>query len=434
MARLIFGSGRFSSLVCNNINEAVVGCYDIPTKLVDEHKDVFLCLPQEIDRWGMYPTHQESWITLPFVVACHARHCDLVGLEVRKEAWKKISGLQWQVLVVKAVEFVSEFRARLEIGDLCDRKVYKSLTRALQDCILYLADRETFPTDQDAFLAESLVVDMIKTANRGRAGELSVAEGLALVDQVEEILSTLIEANGGLEACKTALATLQADQAPGRVILLPAGVSLTEGAGLVSYDIVIGVPDQHDLDAVTIVNGQVEPHLVQLHDELSGQRLDLMAVSAELGPCDQLAGGHPSFQSVTEMILANGTPVSEAGRQLVKKLSNLVNPLVLASKYREVARDFFYGNNRKSWLSRENDPSLDQIKKAIPLYRIACDLLPRATFMERNGSFPGGCNIAELAKEAGLEYEFLTIRSFLDSQKAPQEELEKIAVAIERRL
>ena len=90
----------------------------------------------------------------------------------------------------------------------------------------------------------------------------------------------------------------------------------------------------------------------------------------------------------------------------------------------------FSGSDRKSWASRRLDATVAQVKKVIPLYRIACDLLPRALFMERSGLFPGGLDIARLAEESNLGDIFRTIRSILDRQDASQGELEALAVQL----
>lgn len=426
----IFGSGRFGGVFINNVNDAVVGDYDVPTKLVDADKNVRICLPAHVERWGLYPTHQESWLALPFVVACHASHSDEAGLALRREAWEAIPASQWPALAAKAAEFAAEFRQRLEAGDLCERKLYKSLTRALQDCVLYLVGRESFPTNQDAFLAASPVAALIQQANKGRAGELSPAEGLQLADKVDSLVERLVGEFGGIEVCRSALETLQQYVKPSRVIVLPEGVNLDRGAQLVRCDIIIGVPDAHDLDTVSIVEGEGAPELVQLHNVLSGQRLDIMAVSPDLAAGDHLTGGHPAFQSVAEMLLANGTPRTHRGTALVARLAGAVDPKNLAAKYRRIAQDFWAGDHRKSWRSRGGNPNVTPVKQVIPLYRIACDLLPRAAHMERTGTFPGDGNIAAMAQEAGLGEAFRSIRAVLDRQDATQEELQAIAACI----
>lgn len=428
---LIFGSGRFASLVCNNTNDALVGDFDVPTKLVDEARDVRLCLPSDLGRWGLYPTHQESWLCLSFIAACHASHEDESGLAIRQQAWQQIPEFQWQALAAKATEFANEFRSRLSSEDFCQRKLYKSLTRALQDCILYLVEKETFPQDQDAFLGQSPVASLIEKANLGRAGQLSQAEGLELANQVDAVVADLVEQLGGSDACRQALSRLSGMALPSRVILLPEGMSLALGSELVEFDAVIGQPDEHDMDIVSIVASLKQPTLYQLNDVLSAQRMDIIAVPPTLGPADQLTGGHPAFQSVAEMLLANGTPVTSAGHSLVDRLTGQVCPLALAGKYREVAMDFFYGDHRKSWISRRDNPSVPQVKKVIPLYRIACDLLPRAAFLSGHDRFPGGIDMAQLADEAGLGDIFVAIRSFLDQQDADQAELEAVASQIQ---
>lgn len=433
MLRLTYGSARFGGAVTNNQNFVWAGPVDRPTKLVDVRKDVGLCLPEDMATWGLYPTHQDSWLHLAFVVACHAVHECERGLELRRRAFRAIPASQWPALVAKAHDFASEFRARLADGVVAPRKAFKAATRALQDCLLYAVVRE-FPADQDGVLASSPVAGLVARANRGRAGELTIAEGLELAGEIEALVAKIAREFGGLEECRKALVELQGDTRSGRVILLPENIGLERAAALVSGDIVIGVPDAHDMDLVSIVEGQGMPELIQLTDELSRQRLDIMAVSRELGPTDQLTGGHPAFQSVAEMLLANGTPRNTQGRELVDRLASEVNPADLARKYRAVAQDFFAGGHRKSWVGRRSKAGVPQVKKVIPLYRIACDLLPRAAFMERVGTFPGGQDMASLADACGLGNEFRCVKAILDRQDASDAELEAIAAAIERHL
>ncbi|OGL94689.1 hypothetical protein A2348_03090 [Candidatus Uhrbacteria bacterium RIFOXYB12_FULL_58_10] len=431
--RLVFGSGRFTTAVANNRNDVIVGPFDKSTKLVDARKDVLLCLPREVGTWGNYPTHQASWLSLVFVVACHASHEDEQGLAIRRAAWDAIPVAQWPALVAKAAEFASEFRDRLTQDGLAPRKAFKSATRALQDCLLYVVERR-FPAQQDAFLRDSEIAPLVAQANRGRAGELDLQAGLALANEIDAMVAGLVEEFGGIDECRKALSDLMTDARTGRVILLPEEISLDRGSELVRGDIVIGVPDAHDMDMVSIVSGQGAPVLVQLKDELSGQRLDIMAVAATLGADEHLSGGHPSFQSVAEMLLANGTPRTPEGKALVKRLTSEVDPAALAQKYREVAERFMRdASDRKSWAARRNG-GFTQVKKVIPLYRVACDLLPRSAFMEREGRFPGGQDMASLADACGLGNEFRAIKAILERQDATDAELADIAAGIEQHL
>lgn len=256
--RFVFGSGRFATAVANNQNEVLVGDYDIPTKLVSVRKDAMLCLPREVEKWGNYPTHQESWLHLAFVVACHARHTDKEGLAVRRTVWEAIPTVQWAALAAKAAEFAAEFRQRLTDADLAPRKAFKPATRALQDCLLYAVERK-FPAQQDKFLQNSAIAPLVAEANRGRAGELDFAAGLRLANAIDALVAKIAGKFGGLGECRKALQALMADQRPSRVILLPEGMTLDKGAEMVSFDIILGTPDAHDLDAVTVVGGATKP-------------------------------------------------------------------------------------------------------------------------------------------------------------------------------
>ena len=272
-------------------------------------------------------------------------------------------------------------------------------------------------------------------ANRGRAGQLTPDEGLELADRVDALVSELLAEFGSLAVCQEALKRLEAGPWPaGRVILLPAEITLEQGAELAAYDLMIGTPDEHDMDCVSAVGFVNQPTLVQLADVLSGQRLDVIAVPEFLGPDDELTGGHPSFQTVAEMLLANGTSVSAVGRALVSRLASRVSPVELAQKYLVVACEFLFDATlAKSWAARRNNPAVPQIKKAIPLYRVACDLLPRAAAMLRGEGHTGGRDIAKLAADCGLSSEYQTIRAMLDSQQADQAELEAVAAVLAAR-
>ena len=260
---------------------------------------------------------------------------------------------------------------------------------------------------------------------------MTLAGGLALADAIDTLVARFISEYGGLETCQKALVALQAEVKPGRVIVLPETISLAKAAEMLAFDVIIGTPDAHDIDVVSILPGwHRAPELVQLKDRLSEQRLDIMCVGSNLGADAYLAGGHPAFQSVAEMLLANGTAASTAGQVLIDRLTAQVDPQALAKKYRETAQRFFSGKQPKSWLGRKG-ADVPQIKKVIPLYRIACDLIPRAVYMERTSQFPGGHDIAQLAEAAGLGDTYSSIRSILDRQDASDEALQAIADQIE---
>ena len=65
-------------------------------------------------------------------------------------------------------------------------------------------------------------------------------------------------------------------------------------------------------------------------------------------------------------------------------------------------KNFFLGTAwGKSWNLRK-DADIPNIKKLIPLYRVAGDLLPRAIYMQKTGEFPCGKSIREIAESAGI--------------------------------
>ncbi len=432
LTSLVYGSARFVGAVTNNINQVFIGTFDVPTKLVDTAKNVALCLPLDITKWGLYPTHQDSWLSLAFVATCHGGKEDRLSDVRIKAFWEGIPSCQWPALIAKAAEFAAEFRTRLADGALEPRKAYKAATRCLQDCLLYREGEAGCMVSQEATLrSRPELAQLIMLANEGRAGKLTTEDGLALADKVDEEVAKAAARFGGIETCKQALNELTAwgkQQERGRVILMPEGITLEQGAQLVGFDAIIGQPDEHDIDVVSVVEDLEAPRLFQFRDALSQQRLDIIAVSENLGPNDQLTGGHPSFQSVAEMLLANGRILTRTGSELVERLASEVDPVALADKYLRVAEDFLSNaKNPKSWVARRNNPTVPQIKKAIPLYRVACDLIPRAFWMRTHREFTGGTDIQFFAEAAGLGAEYNIIRLMLDTQVAEQETMERVA-------
>jgi hypothetical protein len=91
----------------------------------------------------------------------------------------------------------------------------------------------------------------------------------------------------------------------------------------------------------------------------------------------------------------------------------------------------------KSFEKRIDAEHVKQIKKLIPLYRVACDLLPRAVYMLKTGEFPAGVSDEELWSIGGTAEEATQITQLFASQKThepTQEELHALATSIESKL
>lgn len=80
----------------------------------------------------------------------------------------------------------------------------------------------------------------------------------------------------------------------------------------------------------------------------------------------------------------------------------------------------------KSWDLRK-DADIPNIKKLIPLYRVAGDLLPRAIYMQKTGKFPCGMSIHEIAEGAGTSDVTEHILDLMATGEVKNEDLELIS-------
>ena len=80
----------------------------------------------------------------------------------------------------------------------------------------------------------------------------------------------------------------------------------------------------------------------------------------------------------------------------------------------------------KSWDLRK-DADIPNIKKLIPLYRVAGDLLPRAIYMQKTGEFPCGMSIQEIAEGAGISDVTEHILDLMSTGEVKDEDLELIS-------
>ncbi len=93
----------------------------------------------------------------------------------------------------------------------------------------------------------------------------------------------------------------------------------------------------------------------------------------------------------------------------------------------ELHRNSFLGTAwGKSWDLRK-DADIPNIKKLIPLYRVAGDLLPRAIYMQKTGEFPCGMPIQEIAEGAGISDVTEHILDLMSTGEVKDEDLELIS-------
>lgn len=153
-------------------------------------------------------------------------------------------------------------------------------------------------------------------------------------------------------------------------------------------DIIIN-EDDHDVDAVVVKPSGAK---LRMRQEImpDGRRLDLIEVPEDLGPYDAL---EDSFQPTGWFIATDGKAETERGLALLRRLRAMINPREYASHLRAVSLCFLEPPDwcpgfiaSKSWKARAGRAPLE--KQAIPLYRVACDLLPKALYAEKTGKIP----------------------------------------------
>lgn len=156
------------------------------------------------------------------------------------------------------------------------------------------------------------------------------------------------------------------------------------------YDVLIS-EDDHDVDVAVVAPRGSPLRLVQ-RALPGGTRMDVIEVPEDVDQYDAL---EDAFQPVSWFLSTEGIPVTGKGVDLVRRLRSEVDPRVYASHMRAVAWCFIHGEDwcpgsitRKSWRVRRGRAPLT--KQAVPVYRVSCDLLPKALYAEETGRLPLG--------------------------------------------
>jgi len=452
--RMAYGSERFESATSNNHNEVLLTDTRKVAKVV-LGKDVVLVLPKNPDaipKWAGYPTHQESWLPLWFVLLNHAQHRTSEELAYRQKLNNRLTPedrkLMRKALIFKANEFWQAYKKDTETKD--PRKKYKNITRIVQDILLYVDAPETVIENQEEYLSHHRLFPLIQRANELRKG-IGLEYAGDLETQVEQILTDYTRKVGAEESEK-AYEELQRrllqDSTNELVVLVPdeniVGADLY--AKLVSYDLLMS-EDEHDQDVVSIVPFIKEPQFYQLDTKFGPKlayerRMDVIAVPKNLGVWDVVRGGKESYQPISMILITHTKPETEAGRQMQKRLQKELTPQFVAHHYLGAAEEFLHRDAwGKSFAKRYEGKEIKQIKyegkeikqikKVIPLYRVVCDLLPRAVYMLKTGKFPAGVENNELWEVGEVKEEAEKIQEFFKRQDATQEELSELAKAIE---
>lgn len=441
-----YGSLRFNSATSNNVNELVLRDVDVPKKVVVD-KDVALILPKDpkqILPWESYPTHQESWLPLWFIAQYHAKAETNEELAYQRELAEQVPEEHKQLLreglLKKAQDFMADYHASSEEP----RKKFKTLTRLVQDILLYLDMPKEPITDHDEFLEQSPYAEFIRTANELRLGE-GLERADELVAELERVVQEKLQEVGGEGAANEAFAELQNKftqhgeiHAVGEKFKTkPPTRDMDFYLDMVAspYDLELAA-DEHDLDVVSVRDEVTEPEFHQIQRITEGRRMDAIVVPQNLKEWSGVKGGHESFQPVSYMVLTHTAPKTEAGQALLSRLETEISPRDVAEHYLGAAKDFFDGEGfGKSWAKRR-EADVPMIKKVIPLHRVARDLLPRAIYMLKNNQFPHGVSDEELFKDGETDEIATQIGQYFETQagSASVEDLDKLAELVREKL
>lgn len=437
-----FGSERFASTLANNHN-VVVFSGDTVQKIV-LGKDVALILPENPDNLNIqagYPTHQESWLPMWFVLlrhsqaktAPHQQYLEAINTRVTPTDRELVRS----ALLYKANEFWKTYQHDTAAEP---RKHYKHLTRILQDILLYVDAPETVIADQDAYLADHALAPLIAHANTLRQG-VNLDTALQLEEQIEQLLANQTNAIGK-ERIQTAYETLQQQlRAAGQqndILLFPKKslAELKEAQALTSYDLMMGA-DEHDEDVITVVPGATEPTFHQatvqfIAEPSRRRRRDIIAIPADLGVWDVVRKGKESYQPISMIVVTHTTPTTDTGSWVRERLQQGMSPAMVASHYLGAAEEFLHREAwGKSYVKRKDRDDLSAVKKVIPLYRVACDLLPRAIYMKQTGQWPAGVSEEDLWTQAGIADQAQEIKTIMAKGEASPETLDRLAKEIE---
>ncbi len=441
---MAYGSERFESTTSNNHNEVLLTDTRKVAKVV-LGKDVVLVLPKNPDaipKLAGYPTHQESWLPLWFVLLYHAQHRTPEELAYRQKLNERLTPedreLMRKALIHKANEFWQAYKQDTETKE--PRKKYKNITRIVQDILLYVDAPETVIENQEEYLTNHRLYPIIQKANELRRG-VGLEQASDLESQVEQALADYTRQVGSEESAR-AYEELQEkllrNSSDELVVLVPdkniADAELY--ADLVSYDLLMS-EDEHDQDVVSIVSSLNEPQFHQLDTQFGPKlaherRMDVIAVPENLGVWDVVSGSKESYQPISMILMTHTKPETEAGIKMQERLQQELTPEFVAHHYLGAAEEFLHRDAwGKSFAKRYKGEKVKQIKKVIPLYRVACDLLPRAVFMLKTGKFPAGIENDELWEMGETKEEAERIQEHFKRQDATQEELAELSKAIE---
>ena len=347
-----FGSGRFEGLVKNNTNSIVLSDIEVPYKLV-LGKDVILVLPSDPSKLDLkegYPTHQESFMPLWYILSYHSK-------ALSEEGKQYVSGLNERVtpemrdainkaLMYKALDFIEKFN----ISDAPPKKKYKNLLRIVQDNLLYQDAEVPFIEDHDEFLQNTKLNGIIQEINAARRGE-KVSPNL--LDRVKILIVDKITAIGngdyqkGLEIAKAEFESFSQTNVNRKENVYLLSESTLEDAPRIiearSFDFLIN-EDEHDADVVSISDTIERPDLMQLNG-ITGKRFDIIRIREDIGLYDKTEGAKASFQPISMMIATHTIPMNDKAKEIQERLQRDLTPDFIASHYFGIAQEVFSRNS-----------------------------------------------------------------------------------------
>lgn len=465
--------------------------HDESGELKVKNADVALVLPKNPDDlkfWEGYPGHQASWQPLWTIILNHTQHRTPEELEYKKKLWSRIQRESAQEssahngihdvrcsLLHQANNFWQNYlQKRIEGVEMKPRKRFKDLTRILQDILLYIESPNGVIEDQEEYLRSHELYPWIVIANKLRdLPESADAHDEAAKNLLEVQLPQLEDAiRQYLEKCHSALGVTdeEARETAGSVqdriaeasthqrLLIAPNQDIRSAEAYAELSEHIFPPDleiandEHDRDVVTTLpslSGK-RPEFHQLYVVEKGKsplRTDVIAVPPDLKAWDTVQSeldeqgnevSKESYQPPSGIIATHTTPLTDTGEKLRERLQQELDPHQFALHYLGAAREFMSGIAwGKSFSQRIDAEHVKQIKKLIPLYRVACDLLPRAVYMLKTGEFPAGVSNEELWNVGGTSEEATQITQLFASQKTrepTQKELNSLAASIENKL
>lgn len=170
---LVFGSERFLQGEKQNRNSIFLAPIIQPMKIVI-NKDVCLLIPSDVRLlgWEAYPSHQESWLPLWYIIIYHAIGITDRGKKYRKELFQITKSYDRDVLrsslCFKGYQFLNQFKERVYSDSA--NKLYKNLTRILQDIVLYLDLPIELIEDHDNYLSQHPIAPLVEKARAMRKG------------------------------------------------------------------------------------------------------------------------------------------------------------------------------------------------------------------------------------------------------------------------